>query len=181
MTKSANHKINKFCLRTAIFAAALLLLFNGAAKTEDKHPPFALLTLKLEGCASCEGCRTAMRQVVQREAKASSIYLDGKTLTATFAEAKLLPVGKIAKSLEVSASHRFSVTKIQLSVSGTKITENDQAFLKVAQTGQLFRLSGAGADDWADGSAVTVTGAVRNWKNRSPLLDAERIEKTARQ
>ncbi len=154
--------------------------FNFSAAAEEKHPPFALLTLKLEGCASCEGCRTAMRQVVQKEAKATSIYLDGKTLTATFAEAKPLPVGKIAKSLEASASHRFLVTKILLSISGTKMTENEQAFLKVAQTGQMFRLSGDGVQDWAEGSALTVTGALRNWKDRSPLLEAERIEKIAR-
>ncbi len=171
MTKSQNHKINKF-------AAALLLLLNAASLADEKRP-FALLTLKLEGCASCEGCRTAMRQVVQKEAKAASIYLDGKTLTATFAEARPLAVGKIAKGLEASASHRFSVAKILLSISGTKVTENEKPFLKVAETGQLFHLSGKGVNDFKDGSRVTVTGAVRNWKESSPILEAERIEKTS--
>jgi hypothetical protein len=89
-------------------------------------------------------------------------------------------LGKIAKSLEASASHRFSVTKILLSVSGTKLTEKEQAFLKVTQTGQFFRLCGAGVQDWADGSALTVTGSVIDWKAAFPILEAERIDKTAR-
>jgi hypothetical protein len=167
-------------MKKLILPALLVILLGACAGAEEKHPaPFALLTLKLEGCASCEGCRTAMRQVVQQEAKATSIYLNGKTLTATFNQARPLPLGKIAKGLEASASHRFSVTKILLSISGTKVTENELPFLKVAETGQLFRLSGHGVADWADGSALTVTGAVRDWKAASPTLEAERIEKTA--
>ncbi len=157
--------------------AALLLLLNAAAIAEDNQP-FALLSLKLEGCASCEGCRTAMRQVVQQEAKASRIKLNGMTLVATFDQAAKLPVGNIAKSLEASASHRFSVSKIMLSVKGTKVTENQNVYLKVAETGQLFHLAGQGIENFEDGSRLTVSGTLRNWNDRSPLLEAGKIERT---
>jgi hypothetical protein len=155
---------------------ALAARTNG--ETRKPEAPFALLSLKLEGCASCEGCRTAMRQVVQGEAKASRIKLNGMTLNATFDNAAPLPIGRIAKGLEASASHRFTVEKIQLSISGTKVTENDHYYLKVAQTGQLFELSGGNIENYEDGSALTVSGTVKNWQAASPLLEASKIKKT---
>src|SRR5262245_38807595 len=86
------------------FMVALAVPIRGETK-KTANIPFALLSLKLEGCASCEGCRTAMRQVVQGEAKASRIKLNGMTLNAAFDQAAQLPIGRIAKSLEASASH----------------------------------------------------------------------------
>jgi len=118
-----------------------------------------------------------MRQVVQGEAKASRIKLNGMTLTATFDQAAKLPIGQIAKSLEASASHRFTVNKIQLSVSGTKVTENNHSYLKIAQTGQLFELLGENIESYEDGSALTVSGTVQNWQAASPLLEASKIKK----
>lgn len=168
-------------MKKTVLLAILTMLAAGTANAGDSGQaaqPFALLSLKLEGCASCEGCRTAMRQVFQQEAKASRIKQNGMTLTATFDQAARLPLGNITKSLEASASHRFSVTKIMLSVSGIKVTENQKVYLKVAETGQLFHLAGQGAESFEDGSALTVSGTVRNWKDRSPLLEASKIEKT---
>lgn len=153
------------------------LTIQASGETKKPDAPFALLSLKLVGCASCEGCRTAMRQVVQGEAKASRIKLSGMTLTATFDEAAKLPIGQIAKGLEASASHRFTVNKIQLSVSGTKVTENNHPYLKIAQTGQLFELSGKDIDSYEDGSQLTVSGTVENWQALSPLLEASKIKK----
>jgi len=154
-----------------LLIAGLTAQANGESKKTDPAP-FALLSLKLEGCASCEGCRTAMRQVVQGEAKASRIKLNGMTLTATFDQAAKLPIGQIAKSLEASASHRFTVNKIQLSVFGTKVTENNHSYLKIAQTGQLFELSGEDIESYEDGSQLTISGTVQNWQAVSPLLEA---------
>jgi len=168
-------------MKKIITAATLAILLSGSASAGSDGAtaqPFALLSLKLEGCASCEGCRTAMRQVVQQEAKASRIKLNGMTLVATFDQAAKLPVGNIDKSLEASASHRFSVSKIMLSVSGTKVTENQNVYLKVAETGQLFHLAGKGVENFEDGSRLTVSGTVRNWKGSSPLLEASKIERT---
>lgn len=167
----------KKTILVALLITGLAVQANGESK-KTGTAPFALLSLKLEGCASCEGCRTAMRQVVQREAKASRIKLNGMTLTATFDQAAKLPVGQIAKSLEASASHRFTVNKIQLSVSGTKVTENDHFYLKIAQTGQLFELSGEDVESYEDGSYLTVSGTVQNWQAASPLLEAAKIKKT---
>jgi hypothetical protein len=168
-------------MKKTLLLAILTILVTGttsAGESGQTSQPFALLSLKLEGCASCEGCRTAMRQVVQQEAKASRIKLNGMTLVATFDQAAKLPVGNIAKSLEASASHRFSVTKIMLSVSGTKVTENQNVYLKVAETGQLFHLAGKGVENFEDGSRLTVSGTLRNWNDRSPLLEASKIERT---
>ena len=167
-------------MKKTILVALLTTGLAAQAGGENKKAgtaPFALLSLKLEGCASCEGCRTAMRQVVQGEAKASRIKLNGMTLTATFDQAAKLPVGQIAKSLEASASHRFTVEKIQLSVSGTKVTENDHFYLKIAQTGQLFELSGEDVESYEDGSYLTVSGTVQNWQAASPLLEAAKVKR----
>lgn len=170
-------------MKKILLAAALTAVLNLPAGGETKKTdaaPFALLSLKLEGCASCEACRTAMRQVVQGEAKASRIKLNGMTLTATFDQAAKLPIGQIAKGLEASASHRFTVNKIQLSISGTKVTENKQPFLKVAETGQLFRLSSGEIETYEDGSVLTVSGTVQNWQDASPLLQASKIKRMDR-
>jgi len=167
-------------MKKTIIVALLIGGFVATATGETKKSdtaPFALLSLKLEGCASCEGCRTAMRQVVQGEAKASRIKLNGMTLTAAFDQVANLPVGQIAKSLEASASHRFTVNKIQLSVSGTKVTENDHPYLKIAQTGQLFELSGEDIESFEDGSQLTISGTLQNWQATSPLLEAAKIKK----
>lgn len=166
--------------KKTIFAVLLITAFAAAASSETKksEAPFALLSLKLEGCASCEGCRTAMRQVVQGEAKASRIKLNGMTLNATFDEAAKLSIARIAKSLEASAYHRFTVEKIQLSISGVKVTENNHAYLKIAQTGQLFELAGGNIEDYQDGSTLSVSGTVKNWQAVSPLLEATKIKKT---
>jgi hypothetical protein len=167
-------------MKKKILVVLLIAGLTAQAGGENKKAetaPFALLSLKLEGCASCEGCRTAMRQVVQGEAKASRIKLNGMTLIATFDQAAKLPIGQIAKSLEASASHRFMVEKIQLSVSGTKVTENDHSYLKIAQTGQLFELSGEDIQSYEDGSYLTVSGTVQNWQAASPLLEAAKIKK----
>jgi hypothetical protein len=166
----------KKTILVALLAAGLTAQGNGENKKTDPSP-FALLSLKLEGCASCEGCRTAMRQVVQGEAKASRIKLNGMTLTATFDEIARLPIGQIAKSLEASASHRFTVNKIQLSVSGIKVTENNHSYLKIAQTGQLFELSGEDIDSYEDGSQLMISGTVQNWQAASPLLEAAKVKK----
>ena len=166
----------KKTILVALLAAGLTAQGSGENKKTDPVP-FALLSLKLEGCASCEGCRTAMRQVVQGEAKASRIKLNGMTLIATFDEIARLPIGQIAKSLEASAAHRFSVSKITLSVSGIKFTENGNAYLKVAQTGQLFRLAGKEIETFADSSSLKVSGTVRNWSDQASLLEATKIEK----
>ncbi len=158
----------------------LIVGLAATVRGETKKPadaPFALLSLKLEGCASCEGCRTAMRQVVQGEAKASRIKLNGMTLTAAFDGAAKLPIGRIAKSLEASASHRFTVEKIQLSVSGVKVTENNHPYLRIPQTGQYFELTGENIESYEDGSALTVSGTVKNWQAVSPLLEASKIKK----
>ena len=168
-------------MKKTILVTLLIAGLAAQAGGENKKAgtaPFALLSLKLEGCASCEGCRTAMRQVVQGEAKASRIKLNGMTLTATFDEAAKLPIGKIAKSLEASASHRFTVEKIQLSVSGIKVTESDHSYLKIVQTGQLFELLGEDIENYEDGSALTISGTVKNWQAASPLLEASKIKKT---
>ncbi|HLG93644.1 MAG TPA: hypothetical protein VI546_02305 [candidate division Zixibacteria bacterium] len=167
----------KKALLFIVLIAGLTVTVSGETK-KTADAPFALLSLKLEGCASCEGCRTAMRQVVQGEARASRIKLNGMTLTAAFDQAVKLPIGQIAKSLEASASHRFTVEKIQLSVSGVKMTENNHPYLKIAQTGQLFELSGKDIESYEDGSAVTVSGTVKNWQAPSPLLEASKIKKT---
>ncbi|MCI0405080.1 MAG: hypothetical protein L0Z48_04025 [candidate division Zixibacteria bacterium] len=166
-------------MKKTIYFTLLIMGLPVLVKAEIKKPvaPFALLSLKLEGCASCEGCRTAMRQVVQGEARASRIKLNGMTLNATFDEAAQLPIGRIAKGLEASASHRFTVEKIQLSISGTKVTENNRAYLKIARTGQLFELSGGNIESYEDGSALTVSGTVKNWQAPSPLLEASTIKK----
>ncbi|MCI0330172.1 MAG: hypothetical protein L0196_04375 [candidate division Zixibacteria bacterium] len=166
----------KKTILAALLTAGLAIQADGEIKKHETAP-FALLSLKLEGCASCEGCRTAMRQVVQGEAKASRIKLNGMTLTAAFDQAAQLPIGRIAKSLEASASHRFSVEKIQLSVSGTKVTENNHSYLKIPQTGQLFELSGNDVGSYEDGSSLTVSGMVRNWQASSPLLEVTKIKK----
>ena len=84
----------KKTLLAVLLIAGLAAQTNAESKKADPAP-FALLSLKLEGCASCEGCRTAMRQVVQGEAKASRIKLSGMTLTATFDQAAQLPVDRI--------------------------------------------------------------------------------------
>ncbi len=168
-------------MKKTIFVALLIAGLTAQAGGENKKTetaPFALLSLKLEGCASCEGCRTAMRQVVQGETKASRIKLNGMTLTATFDQAVKLSVGRIAKSLEASASHRFTVNKIQLSVSGTKVTENNHPYLKIAKTGQLFELSGEDVESYQDGSQLTISGTVQNWQAASPLLEAAKIKRT---
>ncbi len=167
-------------MKKTILVAFLIASFAARINGETKKPeaPFALLSLKLEGCASCEGCRTAMRQVVQGEAKASRIKLNGMTLTATFDEVAKLPIGQIAKNLEASASHRFTVNKIQLSVSGIKVTENNHPYLKIAPTGQLFELLGEDIENYEDGSALTISGTVKNWQAASPLLEASKIKKT---
>ena len=167
----------KKTILVALLIAELFVQVNGESKKADTAP-FALLSLKLEGCASCEGCRTAMRQVVQGEAKATRIKLNGMTLTATFDETARLPIGQIAKSLVASASHRFTVNKIQLSVSGIKVTENNHSYLKIAQTGQLFELSGEDIDSYEDGSQLTISGTVQNWQAASPLLEAAKIKRT---
>ncbi len=166
----------KKTILVALLIAGLFVQVNGELKKADTAP-FALLSLKLEGCASCEGCRTAMRQVVQGEAKASRIKLNGMTLTATFDETARLPIGQIAKSLEASASHRFTVNKIQLSVSGIKVTENNHSYLKITQTGQLFELSGKDIDSYEDGSQLTISGTVQNWQAASPLLEATKVKR----
>ena len=165
--------------KTIFFTLLIAGLANHAIGENKKTDPapFALLSLKLEGCASCEGCRTAMRQVVQGEAKASRIKLNGMTLTATFDQAAKLSIGQIAKSLEASASHRFTVNKIQLSVSGTKVTENHHSYLKIAQTGQLFELSGEDIESYEDGSQLTISGTVQNWQAASPLLEAAKVKR----
>ncbi len=160
----------------AFLIAGFAVRTNGETKKPDA--PFALLSLKLEGCASCEGCRTAMRQVVQGEAKAARIKLNGMTLNAAFDQAVQLPIGRIAKSLETSASHRFTVNKIQLSITGTKVSENNRSYLKIAQTGQRFELSGEGVETYEEGSLLTVSGTVKNWQASSPLLEASVIKKT---
>ena len=165
-------------MKKTILVALLIAGLAAQAKGEtQKLSPFALLSLKLEGCASCEGCRTAMRQVVQGEAKASRIKLNGMTLIAAFDEAARLPIGQIAKSLEASASHRFTVNKIQLSVSGTKVTENDHPYLKIAPTGQLFELSGEDIKSYEDGSQLTISGTLQNWQAAAPLLEAAKIKR----
>lgn len=161
-------------------AVVLIPLLGLPARGETKKPgiaPFALLSLKLEGCASCEACRTAMRQVVQGEAKATHIKLNGMTLNAAFDEAAPLPIGKIAKGLEASASHRFTVEKISLSVSGVKVTENNHTYLKIAQTGQRFELSGEDVEGFADGASLSVSGTVEKWQAAVPLLVASKIKK----
>jgi hypothetical protein len=167
-------------MKKTLLATLLITAFAIQAIGETKKPVahFALLSLKLEGCASCEGCRTAMRQVVQGEAKASRIKLNGMTLNATFDVAAQLPIARIAKSLEASASPRFTVEKIQLSISGVKVTENNHSYLKIAQTGQLFELAGGDIEGYEDGSALTVSGTVKNWQAVSPLLEASKIKKT---
>lgn len=167
-------------MKKPLLATFLITAFaiQAIGETKKQVAPFALLSLKLEGCASCEGCRTAMRQVVQGEAKASRIKLNGMTLSATFDVAAQLPIARIAKSLEASASHRFTVEKIQLSISGVKVTENNHAYLKIAQTGQLFELAGGDIEDYDDGSTLIVSGTVKNWQAASPLLEASKIKKT---
>lgn len=167
-------------MKKTMFAALLITASAALASGETKksEAPFALLSLKLEGCASCEGCRTAMRQVVQGEAKASRIKLNGMTLNATFDVAAPLPIARIAKGLEASASHRFTVEGIRLSVSGVKVTENNHSYLKISQTGQLFELVGEDVGAYEDGSTLTVSGAVKNWQSSSPLLETSKIKRT---
>ncbi|MGH8004100.1 MAG: hypothetical protein ACRECJ_05200, partial [Limisphaerales bacterium] len=67
---------------------------------------------------------------------------------------------------------------IQLSISGTKVTENNHPFLKVAQTGQLFRLAGEDIGSYADGSELTISGTLQHWQAASPLLEATKIKRT---
>lgn len=143
-----------------------------AGEKKDIAQPFARLTVKFNGCASCAGCRSAMRQVAQtKSARHARIQIgDDRSLSATYPKATNIPMRELPAALGKSGLHQFEVAEVTLETKGTVTEKDGQFFLILPETGQCLLLSGLANAEEVTGQELALRGKVRNWQSPEEQL-----------